>query len=293
MKINQTISCFISSCDSEYQAIFYTYYLMYCDFSQNFKNLLSAQKLCSTLTYTDDNLKAIYHHHSYSCFVRFSQFTPAIEHYNKAKKLYTKTNNLKKLSILKIKYSHYLLTVGLVEEAIKNDLATLNELVEKQYRLKNIGVLYNNIAWGYYLLKKYDQAIEYYLKSIQYFPDNETHFCLAYSYYKLDDLENAMKIIQNGKHSKNSSTYYYDFLDWLESFINRPYNKKAASILLKILEKYNDELTNDSRKFIYSELVNYYQYDKDFQNAFYYSHLLLENNSIGPVEFLNFTNHTH
>lgn len=286
-RIKEQILSIISSCDEEYQTIFYTYLLVTYDYTHNLKEMPKTQKLCRSLTYNDNNLKAIYYYHSYSCDIKQSKLNDAIESYNKAKDLFTLTNNTKKLSNLRIIYSHYLQSIGLINEAIKDDIETLNELIEKQYRLTNIGVLYNNIAWGYFLLKKFSLAKEYYLKAIEYFPDNETYFCLAYSYFKLDDLNNSLNTIEKGKHVNNAYSYYFDLLDWLESFINKPYNKKAAGILLKILDHDNGCLSSSSRKFIYAELVNYYQHCHDYQNAFYFSKLLLEMDLICPVALLS------
>lgn len=268
--LEKTILSIINSCDKEYQIYFFTYQLTQYDYTKNYTKAAKYITLCSNLNYKDENLKSIFYYHCFQYYVNQSQLSEAIKYYQLCKEILEKNKNTNRLANLNIIYANYLVAIGLISEAINNYLIILEYLNQEKKKLYNISIIYNNIAFCYFILSNYKGAKQFYLKTLEYMADNEIYLCLALSCFKLNEIEDAKVYINLGKQAENAVSYYYKLLDWLEAFIKKPYSKKTATILLNILDKDIDYISTPSKNIIYSELSNYYKYHNDYEKAYYY-----------------------
>lgn len=197
--------------------------------------------------------------------------------------LYKKTNNVILFINLRIIFTGYLLEVGFIEDALKNDLEIYQEFYLAGKITKNMPIILNNIAWCYLLLKDYNHALVYYLKNMEYDQDTEVYFSIAWCYYCMDNYSEARKYIQLGKSSLNRLDIYYLLLEWLESMIQKKHSKKSYHILMKICKEYEDQLSSYERNLVYIELLNYYKANQMYEEYIEMSEKLLKKSVISPV----------
>lgn len=172
------------------------------------------------------------------------------------------------LEKLFMKYSAILRAYGQFEKAAFNDEALITKFKRENLQLRNLEILYNNLAWTYSLLHNYKQAIKYYEKAIQTLQDNEIYFNLAFCYYRIGDKTSALHYIELGKSAKSYGEYVYLLLEWLEAMIQKRYSKKSYMILLKIKKAYFHDLETIMKDTVQLEIINYLYFTKQYALAF-------------------------
>lgn len=178
------------------------------------------------------------------------------------------TQNHIMLEKLFMKYSALLRAYGQFEKAVHNDEALIAKFKRQNLQLRNLEILYNNLAWTYSLLHDYPQAIKYYEKAILTLQDNEIYFNLAFCHYCIGNKASALYYIELGKAAKCYSEYVYLLLEWLEAMIQKRYSKKSYMILLRIKKAYFDDLEIIMKDTVQLEMINYLYFTKQYELAF-------------------------
>lgn len=236
------------------------------DFSSEYKEShLFKESLC--LPPNDKHLLGRYYYFSMSFFRKHNMKKRVYFCYSHANEIFKQTENYMMLENLHIKFSGLLRSYGQMSNAINNDLKLLDEFKDKPYQLKNLEILYNNIAWTYLLIHDYKNAIKYYLKTLEYTQDNEIFFNLAFAYFQIGDKKEANHYVNLGKTAKSYGEYVYIMLEWLEAMINRKYSKKAFRLLLKLKNFYADALDKTVKDMIQIEIVNYLYFSNQYCEA--------------------------
>lgn len=154
---------------------------------------------------------------------------------------------------------------NVVENSIKNNYS----------RITN--VTYHNMAWTYMKAKKYTEVIQYTNLSFEldaYPSFDELYVYLPYSYFKLGEYQESLKLIDINK-DKLKKSIHLNFLDAIEAKI-----KNDDNGFIHHLEKYVDCLLDsdqdiDMLTFVYNELIEYYTDNHKYQElSMVYSHLV-------------------
>lgn len=242
------------------------------------------QEKCKNIHYHNKYLETIFLYSNTSFCSKLNQNTLSLENYVLCNRRLQEDDNKLRLLNLRIIYINSLMQHKRYEEGIEEYLKILEIYQAKDCEIDNSDTIYNNIACAYFQLKEYEKAIEYYYKTLKYREDIDICFEAACCLYKLGKKEEAIKYINMAKKSDVPESIYHYLVEWLELFVERPYNQKGNNILLKGLKPYEKELTENIKNFIYTELYNYHVFHKDYEMAIKYSSQLLKQSVTSAVE---------
>lgn len=267
-----------------YQKMYSIFNLYYMIYSARYDHILDRYEDAQSIICKDKQLQGRLLYIGFSIFRGLGQIERAQECFINAKKIFVELNNISMLENLNIKYSSLLRSIGSLNEALDNDLNLLENYTIRQYKLRNIEILYNNIAWSYVLLHEYRSAIVYYMKALETLKDNEIYFSIAYCCYKIKLLHESKMYIELGKKSKCLNECFYLLLDWLHEMINENYSEKSFSILKNISKEYDlDEIVKNTIKI---EIINYYYYNRMYEEAIHALQPLMGKQLISPSELI-------
>lgn len=273
-----------SSLDQLTQEVFYTF----CFQAFNDMNILGTAKIyeekCKNNHYHNKYLETIFLYSKAEFYSKLNQNTLSLENYVLCNQRLQEHNNTLRLINLDIIYANSLVLHQRYEEGIEEYLKILEITKSKDCEIDNTDTIYNNIAWIYFKLKDYRKAIEFYNKTLISLNAIDICFEAAYCLYKLGKKEEAIKYINMAKKSDVPESIYHYLVEWLELFLERPYNQKGNNILLRGFKKYEEECMFDVKNFIYTELYNYYVFHKDYETAIKYSSQLLKQSVTTAVE---------
>lgn len=163
-------------------------------------------------------------------------------------------------------------TIGDRESAIQMHAKGLEVLDKNDKRQRFI--LHANIAYQYFVLEQYNNAIQYYLEAFQYDIDNGCCFEIAWCYYKLNKKTEALAYIEKAKTIKEYAPLYQIYVlytDWLYAMYQKKYSNKCLALLKKIEKNYAHTVSKTSYCFLCDRLIEHYVFLKDYENTFHYS----------------------
>lgn len=170
----------------------------------------------------------------------------------------------------KINFSTFLRSMNQYNFALENDLECLNQLSNGNYNINLQNVTLFNIGIDYKFLHKYDKALEYIEKTIEYWNDYESYFELCYCFYKCGNIVDVKKNIKKAKMLKEKPNTYLYLINWLQ-FIIRGFLEKAEEVLMNVYnEEYNNSSMTTKRLFLIL-LSEQYVLMGDYELAYKYS----------------------
>lgn len=274
------------SLSSYYKKLYSIYFI------EHLKNLSMFDRCLENLTHVfqlkcnDKHLNGRLYYTAMSVYRGIGNIKEAQNCFLLARSYFIRSHNLAMLENLNIKYSGMLRMIGEIHAALYNDLRLLEDYTIKQYRLRNIEILYNNIAWTYSLLHDYKKAIIYYQEALETLNDNDVYFNMAYCCFKVGEKTLAMNYLQLGKKAPNCGEYIYLLLDWLEQMIKDVYSNKSFQMLQNILLKYENDLEEVDKNTIQIEIINYYYYNGMYEEAINALQPLMGKQLISPSELI-------
>lgn len=269
-----------------YKQMFCIYKLYFLKNLSMYQNALLVLQELHLFEKFDNHLEGRLYYTGMSIYRALGNIDKARKYYELAKKSFSKMQNHAMLENLNIKYSILLRSVGELKEALKNDVKLLEEYTIKHYRLRNIEILYNNIAWNYSLLHDYRKAVLYYKKALETLQDNDVLFNMAYCCYKVDEISQALHYLKLGRFASNCGEYIYRLIEWLEYMIKDKYGSRTLSILLSILSDYPNDIEKIDRDTIQIEIINYYYYNGMYEEAINALQPLMGKKLISPSELI-------
>ncbi len=271
---------------SYYRKLYYVFLLSYLDNTSQYKDILNIFNYVSNLPCEDINLKGRLYYTGLSIFRSLGNLEKAKNNYFQAKQYLSEANNIAMLENLNLKYSGLLRVSGEIQAALKNDLKLLEDYTVKQYRLRNIEILFNNIGWTYSLLHNYKKAVVYYQKALETLDDNDVYFNMAYCLYKTGEENLSRTYIQQGKEAPESNSFARPFLEWLDLMIDEKYSEKSYKTLVSILKHHDTDLEDVVKDTIQIEIVNYYYYNHMYEEAIHALQPLMGKQLISPSELI-------
>lgn len=230
----------------------------------------------------DDLFDSVFYHLKAMCISCVKGKDETLELLIKAIHYNDRTNNMKRLTMCWIMMGAHRRLERNYEAALECDLLTLE-------RIKYLGfeqcymVIYNNIAWNYYLLGRYKESYEYYLLCETYEADSDIYFMLALLNYRFKHNEQARQYIVKGRSCKNKRSESFSYLlDWLEYMMNKRFSKKAEKVLLQCLNKCEFTIHTDSRNHIYHILKEHYRCTNNMKEYERFNDLINQSSS-GPI----------
>ena len=287
--MNDYINCFeeiLPFLSTYYQKVYLVFLLYYLNNTSQLKNVTELFEYIEKLPCNDVHLEGRVNYLGLSVFRRIGQIARAEKCYFRAKDYLNKVQNVTMLENLNLKYSGMLRMTGKIRKALNNDLALLESYIIKQYRLRNIEILYNNIAWTYSLLHDYKKAVFYYQKALETLNDNDVYFNIAFCCYRIGEEPMASNYVQLGKKAPSCGDYIYLLLDWLELMIQDRYSHKTMQALQNILRNYESDLEEIDKDTIKIEIVNYYYYNHMYEEAIHALQPLMGKQLISPSELI-------
>ena len=285
-RLKEEISEVVSSLSTYYQKLYYVYVLYYLDNSSHYEKIKDVFNYTCNLQCKDVHLDGRLYYEGLSIFRSLGNISEAKNCYSKAKKYFSLVDNFSMLENLNLKYSGMLRMTGEIRKALNNDIALLESYIIKQYRLRNIEILYNNIAWTYSLLHDYKKAVLYYQKALETLNDNDVYFNIAFCCYRIGEEPMASNYVQLGKKAPSCGDYIYLLLDWLELMIQDRYSHKTMQVLQNILRNYESDLEEIDKDTIRIEIVNYYYYNRMYEEAIHALQPLMGKQLISPSELI-------
>ncbi len=278
-KILPFLSCY-------YRKLYYVFLLYYLDNSSEYKEILEVYEKACAIPCKDSHLNGRILYLGMSIYRSLGSIKNSKKYYYLAKENFIKMHNTAMLENLNMKYSALLRSIGNFNEALENDINILTTYQLKKYRLQNVEILYNNIAWTYSLIHDYANAIIYYQKALETIKDNEIYFSVAYCCYKNRLYSQAKQYIYLGKSAKSFNQYFYYLLDWLEEMIEERYSEKTQKMLINIIKEYGSNLDEIVKNTIKIEIINYYYYNHMYEEAIHALQPLMGKQLISPSELI-------
>ena len=275
-----------TSLSNYYKKLCYVYYTELLKNSSMFEKGLDFLNYASTIYCNDKHLDGRLYYIGMSIYRGLGNLEKAKNNYFQAKQYLTETNNIAMLENLNLKYSGLLRISGEIQAALKNDLKLLEDYTVKQYRLRNIEILFNNIGWTYSLLHNYKKAVIYYQKALETLNDNDVYFNMAYCLYKIGEDNLSLTYIQRGRKAPVSNAFITPFFDWLELMIEKPYCSKSYELLKAISTDYSYCLEDINKTMIQIEIINYYYYNHMYEEAIHALQPLMGKQLISPSELI-------
>ena len=269
-----------------YQKTFYVFLLYYYLNISRYEKIMDIYSMGHRLTTNDIHLEGRLYYLGLSIYRRFGLLSEAKKCYHQACFYLSKANNIAMLENLNLKYSGLLRISGEIQAALKNDLKLLEDYTVKQYRLRNIEILFNNIGWTYSLLHNYKKAVIYYQKALETLNDNDVYFNMAYCLYKIGEDNLSLTYIQRGRKAPVSNAFITPFFDWLELMIEKPYCSKSYELLKAISTDYSYCLEDINKTMIQIEIINYYYYNHMYEEAIHALQPLMGKQLISPSELI-------
>lgn len=263
-----------------YQKVFYIAKMNYLYFCKNFKKSLIVCEYVETNFPKDDLLDSFVLHFKAGILGCLGKTQEVISTLDKAIKLAKKTDNKIRLMALNLTKANSFRLQGNYEVSLDYDFHNLQYGKEMDIHIYDY-ILLRNIAWTYYLMNDYENAIKRYKIAEELDIDDDLCFITAYCCFKLAmdcespsrklDLRNQCKeYLDKGRRAKNSGIAFPYLIDWLELMLNKKYSLKAEQKLLYCLKKHETTMHVDSRNNIYKFLIEHYEYHQDYKNADYY-----------------------
>ncbi len=266
--------------ESKYQKIFYIAKMNFCYFNKNYEEAIKICQYIEDKYQFDEILDSFLYHMKAIIYGCLGEKEIVLTTLNKAILFSAKTNNIVRKIALYITKSNYIRLLENYKLALEQDFQTL-----KYTKVHNVHIydyiLLRNIAWTYYLMDDYENAIKRYKIAEELDIDDDLCFITAYCYFKLAmDCESpsqkldlrikCKEYLNKGRKSKNSGIAFPYLIDWLELMLNKKYSVKAEQKLLYCLKKHETTMHVDSRNNIYKFLIEHYEYHQDSKNADYY-----------------------
>ncbi len=285
-RLSNEIKSILPSLSTYYKKFYYVYLMNYLDNTCQYKDILSIIQITKDLLNYDIHLEGRLYYFCLSIYRSLGYLDKAKSSYFQASKYLGEVHNIAMLENLNLKYSGLLRISGEIQAALKNDLKLLEDYTVKQYRLRNIEILYNNIAWTYSLLHDYKKAVLYYQKALETLNDNDVYFNIAFCCYRIGEEPMASNYVQLGKKAPSCGDYIYLLLDWLELMIQDRYSHKTMQVLQNILRNYESDLEEIDKDTIQIEIVNYYFYNRMYEEAIHALQPLMGKQLISPSELI-------
>ena len=269
-----------------YQKLYSVFNLYYMVYFSKLDNILNCFELAKKIRWTDNQIEGRLYYIGFSIYRCLGDVERAKTCFFQAKTIFKDLNNISMLENLNMKYSSLLRSIGSINEALLNDLNLLESYTIKQYRIRNIKILFNNIGWTYSLLHNYKKAVIYYRKALDNLDDNDVYFNMAYCLYKIGEDSLSRKYIQRGRKAEESNSFARPFLDWLDLMIDEKYGEESFKVLINIKEKLYTDLEEIMRTMIQIEIVNYYYYNHMYEEAIHALQPLMGKQLISPSELI-------
>lgn len=263
-----------------YQKVFYIAKMNYFYFCKNFKKSLAICDYVENSFPKDDLLDSFILHFKAGILGCLGATEKVISTLDKAIKVAERTDNKIRLMALHLTKANSFRLQGDYEKSLNYDFQNLQYGNEVDIHIYDY-ILLRNIAWTYYLMGDYENAIKRYKIAEELDIDDDLCFIMAYCYFKLAmDCESpsqklnlriqCKEYLNKGRKAKNSGIAFPYLIDWLELMLNKKYSVKAEQKLLYCLKKYETTMHVDSRNNIYKFLIEHYEYHQDSKNADYY-----------------------
>ena len=285
-RLSNEIKRILPSLSTYYKKFYYVYLMNYLDNTCQYKSILSIIQITKDLLNYDIHLEGRLYYFCLSIYRSLGYLDKAKSSYFQASKYLGEVHNIIMLENLNLKYSGLLRVSGEIQAALKNDLKLLEDYTVKQYRLRNIEILFNNIGWTYSLLHNYKKAVIYYQKALETLDDNDVYFNMAYCLYKIGEDNLSRTYIQQGKEAPESNSFARPFLDWLDLMIDEKYSEKSYKTLVSILKHHDTDLEDVVKDTIQIEIVNYYYYNRMYEEAIHALQPLMGKQLISPSELI-------
>ena len=285
-RLSNEIKSILPSLSTYYKKFYYVYLMNYLDNTCQYKDILSIIQITKDLLNYDIHLEGRLYYFCLSIYRSLGYLDKAKSSYFQASKYLGEVHNIAMLENLNLKYSGLLRISGEIQAALKNDLKLLEDYTVKQYRLRNIEILFNNIGWTYSLLHNYKKAVIYYQKALETLDDNDVYFNMAYCLYKIGEDNLSLTYIQRGRKAPVSNAFITPFFDWLELMIEKPYCSKSYELLKAISTDYSYCLEDINKTMIQIEIINYYYYNRMYEEAIHALQPLMGKQLISPSELI-------
>ena len=264
----------------KYQKIYYVSKMHYLYSMKEYQHALKVTEFIESRYSPDDILDSYLYHFKANIYSCLGEQDKVIETLDKAIELTKITNNSVRKLALQITRANRIRLQGKYLDALKYDITSYEFAQQENVHIYDYALL-RNIAWTYYLMGDYENAIKRYKIAEELDIDDDLCFIMAYCYFKLAmDCESpsqkldlriqCKEYLNKGRKAKNSGIAFPYLIDWLELMLNKKYSVKAEQKLLYCLKKYETTMHVDSRNNIYKFLIEHYEYHQDSKNADYY-----------------------
>lgn len=221
------------------------------------KNMLKYDKYASLLHYV---LSTYYY--------RKNDILQSLYYSDLALKGFAEKRNIRKLINVKMTTSLQYFEMRYFTKALEINLENLKEIKQLNLELEK-RILSNNIAFIYHLMGDYTKAIEYYSQMPEAYM-NEQHF---YSYASvlliMQDYEKAQELCEKGLEIA-SSKYYKTLLTYLYQFFEHKDLKKLTKQLIRVYNKYADELMPITKEELLCLIVETLKQSNQHKKALFY-----------------------
>lgn len=263
-----------------YQKIFYISKMNYLYFLKKYNEALNICEFIETEFEQNDLIDSFLFHVKAIIYGCLGKTETVIEILDQAIIYSNNSNNQVRLIALFITKANCRRLMKDYKLALEQDFQTLEYTKVHNVHIYDY-ILLRNIAWTYYLMDDYENAIKRYKIAEELDIDDDLCFITAYCYFKLAmDCESpsqkldlrikCKEYLNKGRKSKNSGIAFPYLIDWLELMLNKKYSLKAEQKLLYCLKKHETTMHVDSRNNIYKFLIEHYEYHQDSKNADYY-----------------------
>lgn len=258
---------YINLLSDNYKALYYDcsaqYFMDIKEYDKSIEMLNIALDYAKQL----DTKGTIYYHYGY-CYALMYQSLKAYEYYQKAISIYNETHNFIKLTYAYGNLADIYFKLNLHNEAIdvlkecqriSNSINGINENVKS--------LISRNISWSYLYSKDYDQSIKYAKEAMDYSKKDREFFCLAYSYYRKNQKQDALYWVNQGMDTIDKNSRFHNLLLVVKKLIkdyagsityicklydnSNEYEKSIQLLLLDLIIEYSDFFQDDTLKLKY------------------------------------------
>ncbi|MFQ6862235.1 MAG: tetratricopeptide repeat protein [Beduini sp.] len=259
--------------DQDFQKLYYISSINCLYFDKNYDKALILCEYVESNFVKDRLLDSYLYHIKSMIYICLGNQPLAMKTINYAISLSTSLANAPRLIALNILKANSLRLSGKCQEALLEDHKNFEYANKMNIHFYDY-TIYSNTGWSYYLLNDYENAIKYYKKAENIDIDDDICFMTALCSYRLGLRSQCKEYLTKGRRARNVGLAFPYLIDWLELTLNKKYSVKAEKRLLYCLKKYENIMHFDSRNNIYKLLIEHYHYHQEYKKEAYYQEKL-------------------
>lgn len=251
----------------EYRAIYYDFCASYYMDTKEYSEAINSLDKALFYVKSNDMKGLILYHYGY-CYTLMYQSFKAYNYYLQAINIFNDTHNF-----IKMLYAYgNLADINMKLNQRDEALSILNESLKICKNINGVNeeikaVFLRNISWVYLFSSQYDLSIKYAKEAITINKKDREYFCIAFSYYKIHNYQEALIWTKQGIELISKKNKFYKLLILIERII-KDYvssieylcnlyqelendDKDIRILLLDMIVEYSDYFKNDKLKLQY------------------------------------------